>query len=126
VQISVHLPQDLQTFVERTAERESRSVSGQIKHWVVEAARRAGAPPSAGDNPGGYPLLPIVNPKNIDQVRAELSELEAERDKLQAQQDKLGFRFGPESDQRLSFLHSRIGAIKSHVVVVERAMGVRT
>ena len=37
-QISIYLSPELHTFVERTAERECRSISGQIKHWVVEAA----------------------------------------------------------------------------------------
>jgi hypothetical protein len=42
-QISVPLPVPLRTFVEETAAREDRSVAGQIRHFVAEAARQAGA-----------------------------------------------------------------------------------
>jgi hypothetical protein len=37
---SVPLPQSLREFVERAAEREDRSIAGQIRHLVAEAARR--------------------------------------------------------------------------------------
>jgi hypothetical protein len=39
-QISVPLPAELREFVKRAAEREDRSVAGQIRHLVAEAARR--------------------------------------------------------------------------------------
>ena len=39
-QISVPLDRELREFVERTAERETRSVAGQVRHWI-EAARQA-------------------------------------------------------------------------------------
>jgi hypothetical protein len=38
-QLSVPLDPELREFVERTAEREDRSVAGQIRHLVAEAAR---------------------------------------------------------------------------------------
>ena len=38
-QVSVPLPADLRAFVERAAAREDRSVAGQIRHLVAEAAR---------------------------------------------------------------------------------------
>ena len=38
-QVSVPLPAELREFVERAAEREDRSVAGQIRHFVAQAAR---------------------------------------------------------------------------------------
>ncbi len=38
-QISVPLPAALREFVERAAEREDRSVAGQIRHLIAQAAR---------------------------------------------------------------------------------------
>jgi hypothetical protein len=40
-QISVPLPAELREFVKRGAEREDRSVAGQIRHLIAEAHRRA-------------------------------------------------------------------------------------
>jgi predicted transcriptional regulator len=40
-QITVALPVELRRFVDRIAEREDRSASGVIRHFVAEAARRA-------------------------------------------------------------------------------------
>ena len=49
-QISVPLDPELVEFVERTAEREDRTVAAQVRHYVAEAARQAGG--SDGDEPG--------------------------------------------------------------------------
>jgi hypothetical protein len=38
-QVSVPLPADLREFVERAAEQEDRTIAGQIRHLVAEAAR---------------------------------------------------------------------------------------
>lgn len=46
-QISVPLDPELREYVERTAAREDRSVAGQIRHFVAEAARRS--MPAAGE-----------------------------------------------------------------------------
>jgi len=40
-QVSVPLDPELRAFVERAAEREDRSIAGQIRHLVAEAARRS-------------------------------------------------------------------------------------
>jgi hypothetical protein len=40
-QVSVPLGPQLRAFVEQTAAREDRTVAGQIRHLVAEAARRA-------------------------------------------------------------------------------------
>jgi hypothetical protein len=39
-QISVILDCELRTFAEQAAAREDRTLAGQIRHWVAEAARR--------------------------------------------------------------------------------------
>jgi len=41
-QVTVTLDPALREFIERAAERETRSVSAQIRHLVVEAARKSG------------------------------------------------------------------------------------
>ena len=46
-QVSVPLTRELREFVERAAEREDRSVAGQIRHFVAEAARREAPRPEA-------------------------------------------------------------------------------
>jgi hypothetical protein len=46
-QVSVPLTQELREYVERAAEREDRSVAGQIRHLVAEAARRERPRPEA-------------------------------------------------------------------------------
>ncbi len=40
-QLSVPLPPRLREFIEREAEREDRSVAGQVRHLVAEAARNS-------------------------------------------------------------------------------------
>jgi hypothetical protein len=42
-QVSVPLDPELREFVAREAAREDRSVAGQIRHLVAEAARAAGS-----------------------------------------------------------------------------------
>ena len=39
-QLSVPLDRELRDFVERRAQQETRSVAGQVRHWI-EAARQA-------------------------------------------------------------------------------------
>jgi hypothetical protein len=40
-QVSVPLDPELRAFVERAAEREDRSLAGQIRHLIAQAARAA-------------------------------------------------------------------------------------
>ena len=42
-QISVTLEPDLRIFAEQVAAREDRTLAGQIRHWIAEAARRSEA-----------------------------------------------------------------------------------
>lgn len=43
-QVSVPLDPQLRAFVEQAAEREDRTMAGQIRHLVAEAARRSQQP----------------------------------------------------------------------------------
>jgi hypothetical protein len=43
-QKSIHLTRRMLDFIQREAEREERTVAGQIRHLVVEAMRRAEQP----------------------------------------------------------------------------------
>ena len=40
-QISVPLPAELREFIKNSAEREDRTVAGQIRHLIAEAHRRS-------------------------------------------------------------------------------------
>jgi CopG-like RHH_1 or ribbon-helix-helix domain, RHH_5 len=40
-QVSVPLPAELREFVERAAVREDRTLAGQIRHLIAEAARNS-------------------------------------------------------------------------------------
>jgi hypothetical protein len=42
--ITVTLTPELLAFIERAAREESRSLAGQVRHLIVQAARAAGAP----------------------------------------------------------------------------------
>jgi hypothetical protein len=41
-QISVPIEPALRAFIEREAERQDRTLAGQIRHLIAEAARQAG------------------------------------------------------------------------------------
>jgi hypothetical protein len=40
-QVTVPMPAELRAFIEREAERQDRTVAGQIRHLVAEAARQS-------------------------------------------------------------------------------------
>ena len=55
-QVSVPLPPDLRSWIEAQAAAQDRSVAGQIRHLVAEAARAADRDRDGGDHavsPGG-------------------------------------------------------------------------
>jgi hypothetical protein len=56
--ITVSLTPELLAFIERAAGAESRSLAGQVRHLIVQAARAAGAP-SAG--PMGRPAPTVAH-----------------------------------------------------------------
>jgi hypothetical protein len=71
-QVSVPLDPELRAFVERAAEREDRSVAGQIRHLVAEAARnfpKRATPAGAGRIVSArMSEQPIANARNFNEL----------------------------------------------------------
>jgi hypothetical protein len=116
-QISITLPPEVRAFHERAAEHDSRSLSGQIRHLCVEAARRNGSPALTPWPP------PMALPASLDEAREELTELGNELDRLKAFQKK-GGAFGagllPHQDERFRFLRDRVKNLELFVEQRER------
>src|SRR5262249_28466965 len=83
VQITVNLTAELRAFVAQSAERESRTVAGQIRHLVVEAYRRAGAPPVPTWDTGH--VMPTVEPttESITEARGRIDQMQQERARIE-------------------------------------------
>jgi hypothetical protein len=62
--ITVSLTPELLAFIERAAGAESRSLAGQVRHLIVQAARAAGAP-SAGQWVGRR-LRSLKHPEGVN------------------------------------------------------------
>jgi hypothetical protein len=117
-QVSVPLDAVLLGFVERAAERESRTVASQIRHFIVEAMRDAGSP-TAGSEP--WPrLLSVVSRDNLSEIKARVKDMEAERDKLATadQENRLGLM--RHDEVRLRYLCDTIKSLQSHIGAIER------
>jgi len=117
-QVSVPLDGVLLGFVERAAERESRTVAGQIRHFIVEAMRDAGSP-MAGLEPWPPPLA-VVSRDNLSEIKARVKEMEAERDKLAATEQKNDLRLLPHDEVRLRYLRDTITSLQGHIGAIER------
>jgi hypothetical protein len=114
--ITVSLTSELLAFIERAAERESRSVSGQVRHLIVQAARAAGSPTAAPWPPirvpnVGHTLEEIAQAKNL------LAEWEGEQERLRAM---------PEMDKTVTHetrwreLRDDVATLPSNIAVAER------
>jgi hypothetical protein len=118
-QLTINLPQDLYAFVEKIAERETRPVSLQIRHFVAEAARRAGSGNGAALEPWPAPL-PVVTPENIGEVEARLAGWVEERDSLAKRECKTGMgSLMPHEQNRLAWLRDTVKSLQSHVAIFE-------
>jgi hypothetical protein len=117
-QVSVPLDAALLGFVERAAERESRTVAGQIRHYVVEAMRRAGNA-AAGSDPWPPPLA-AVSRDTLFEIKARVREMEAERDELVAAEKKNHLGLMPHDEVRLQYLLETIRCLRSHIAGIER------
>src|SRR5258706_16255569 len=71
-QINIHLPDDLLSFVQRAAERETRTVAGQVRHYVAEAARRAGSG-NGHTREAWPPVQETVTRENLVDVKARVA-----------------------------------------------------
>jgi hypothetical protein len=117
--VTVQLPNDLLTFVQRTAERETRPVSLQIRHFIAEAARRAGNQPDAMTSISGLPPLPIGE----EAQRAELAELEPELERYEAMAKREGWKLLPQHEAKLRQLRDRVTSLKQQLAPYERSNG---
>lgn len=116
-QVPVLLDAALLGFVERAAERESRTVAGQIRHYIVEAMRHAGNP-TAGSEPWPPPLA-VVSRDNLSQIKARVKEMEAERDVLAAAEKKNPLGVIPHDEVRLRYLRDTIKSLQGHITAIE-------
>jgi hypothetical protein len=117
-QVSVPLDRALLGFVERAAERESRTVAGQIRHYIIEAMRHAGTT-TAGSDPWPPPLA-AVSRDALFEIKARVSDMEAERDALVAAEKKDHLDLMPHDEVRLQYLLEMIKCLQSHIAGIER------
>jgi hypothetical protein len=119
-QITIALTPELRAFVNREAERESRTVAGQIRHLVVEAYRRAGSPPPSNHSPP--PALPNVDskPESIADARGRIAELKNEQ--LRLQRKRRARDSSAADDAILDALPGKIRFVEDQVAMAERMM----
>ncbi len=117
--VTVHLTDHLLEFVQKAAERETRPVSLQIRHYVAEAARRAGGNGTAALAPWPPPL-PVVTPANIGEIKSQLAGWAEERDSLARREGKVGAgSLRPDEQNRLAWLRDTVKSLQSHVAIFE-------
>jgi hypothetical protein len=116
-QVTINLTPELRVFVARDAECNSRTVAGQIRHYVVEAARRGGAPTS---EPWPPVLIPVG--ESLDATKTRLEALIRERDRLQAAEKASPLGLIPHHEERLRAVRDHIATMSKHVEVAERMM----
>ena len=116
--VSVPLDAVLLGFVERAAERESRTVVGQIRHFIIEAMRDAGSP-TAGLEPWPPPLA-VVSREILSEIKARVKDMEVERDNLEAAEHKNRLGLMPHDEVRLRYLRDTVKSLKSHIGAIER------
>jgi hypothetical protein len=117
-QVSVPLDMALLGLVERAAERESRTVAEQIRHYIVEAMRNAGNP-TAGLVPWPAPLA-VVSRDSFFHIKARVKEMEVERDELAAAEEKHPLGLMPHEMVRLRYLRDTIKSLQGHINAIER------
>jgi hypothetical protein len=116
--VSVPLDAVLLGFVQRAAERESRTVEGQIRHIIIEAMRDAGSP-TAGLEPWPPPLA-VVSRENLSEIKARVKAMEVERDNLEDAEHKSHLGLLPHDEVRLRYLRDTIKSLQSHIAAIER------
>jgi hypothetical protein len=117
-QVSVPLDAALLRFLERAAERESRTVAGQIRHYIVEAMSHAGNT-MAGSETWPRPLA-VVSRDNLSEIKALVEDMEAERDELVAAKTRKHLGLMPHEEVRLQYLLETIKCLQSHIAGIER------
>ena len=123
-QISVPLPDDVLSFVQRDAERECRTVAGQVRYLLTEAARRAGHKPGAPELEEWPPWLPVVTPANLAEVKQQIEGWQGEFDalnKLESEPRRNGAKLEltiPEENRR-GWLRVAIANVEGQVRLIE-------
>ena len=118
-QFSVPLDGALLGFVERAAERESRTVAGQIRHFIVEAMSH-GVNGMAGSEEPWPPPLAAVSRDTLFEIKARVRDMAAERDELAAANQKNRLGLMPHDDVRLRYLRETIRCLQGHITAIER------
>ena len=116
--VSVPLDAVLLGFVQRAAERESRTVEGQIRHFIIEAMRDAGSP-TAGLEPWPPPLA-VVSRENLSEIKARVKDMEGERNNLEAAEQKNHLGLMPHDEVRLRYLRDTVKSLQNHIAAIER------
>jgi hypothetical protein len=117
-QLTINLPPDLYAFVQKIAARETRPVSLQIRHFIAEAARRAGNP--TAEREPWPPVLPPVTRENLPDAKAEIAAWTVERDGLARRECETGGRsLRPDEQNRLAWLRDSIKTQQVRVDMLE-------
>jgi len=117
-QVLVPLDAVLLGFVERAAERESRTVASQIRYFIVEAMKDA-CSPTAGSEPWPRPLA-VVSRDNLSEIKARVKDMEAECDKLATAEHENRHGLMRHDEVRLRYLRDTIKSLQSHIGAIER------
>lgn len=121
-QVSVPLDGALLGFVERAAERESRTVAAQIRHFIAAAMTHAGSSDAGSATAGSEPWPPplaAVSRDTLSEIRARVRDLEAERDALQASRHDGPLDLMPHDEVRLQYLLETIRCLQRHIGGIE-------
>ena len=103
-------------FIERTAGQESRSISGQVGHLILQAARAAGSPTAAPWPPIRVPHVGHT-PEEIAQAKALLAEWEGEQERLRAMPE---MHKTVTHETRWRELRDDVATLRSNIAVAER------
>jgi hypothetical protein len=115
-QVTVSLTPQLLDFLQAEAERESRTVGGQLRHYVVQAARANGAKTAEPWPPVRVPHVEHT-PEAITEAKAHLASLQRERDRLKT---KPAMDQTAADDDRARALQDDIATLKTEITMAER------
>jgi hypothetical protein len=118
--LTVPLPMAMLKFVEAAAERECRSVAGQVRFYVQQAMVRAGVP--TVELTAWPPTLPNVSAATLPEARARLAEREAEIGRLEAADKANRHRGGLTlaDEERLRFVRNEVAILAEQIRVAAK------
>jgi hypothetical protein len=107
--VSVPIEPGLLGFTKDEADREGRSVAGQLRFWALQAWRRSGAHVHHGELVQWPPVMPPL-PADLEEARAKLAELEKNICALEeVANPKLKFEKNPNTNQNETVAQVRLG-----------------